>query len=100
MDIAAAARSVAFRHVKCIQQDSGFCAETFQRVEERLRSYGGLGKGQGLAKTRIDNKNVGQGKENFIAGWQKLCGGTGDPRRKVWTRTKILSPNIRYFVAN
>ena len=22
-----------------------------------------------------------------------------DPRRKVWTRTKILSPNIRYFVA-
>ena len=33
-------------------------------------------------------------------GWQKLCGGTGGPRRKVWTRTKILSPNIRYFVAN
>ena len=32
-------------------------------------------------------------------GWQKLCGGTGGPRRKVWTRTKILSPNIRYFVA-
>ena len=21
-------------------------------------------------------------------GWQKLCGGTGGPRRKVWTRTK------------
>ena len=21
-------------------------------------------------------------------------------RRKVWTRTKILSPNVRYFVAN
>ena len=34
------------------------------------------------------------------AGWQKLCGGTGGPRRKVWTRTKILSLNIRYFVAN
>ena len=33
-------------------------------------------------------------------GWQKLCGGTGGPRRKVWTRTKILSSNIRYFVAN
>ena len=65
MDIAAAARSVAFRHVKCIQQDSGFCAETFQRVEERLRSYGGLGKGQGLAKTRIDYKNVGQGEEKL-----------------------------------
>ena len=34
------------------------------------------------------------------AGWQKLCGGMGGPRRKVWTRTKILSPSIRYFVAN
>ena len=33
-------------------------------------------------------------------GWQKLCRGTGGPRRKVWTRTKILSPNIGYFVAN
>ena len=33
-------------------------------------------------------------------GWQKLRGSTGGPRRKVWTRTKILSPNIRYFVAN
>ena len=32
-------------------------------------------------------------------GWQKLHGGTGGPRQKVWTRTKILSPNIRYFVA-
>ena len=26
--------------------------------------------------------------------------GHGVPRRKVWTQTKILSPNIRYFVAN
>ena len=34
----------------------------------------------------------------ICAGWQKFCGGTGGPRRKVWT--KILSPNIRYFVAN
>ena len=33
-------------------------------------------------------------------GWQKLCGGTGGPRRKLWIWTKILSPNIRYFVAN
>ena len=33
-------------------------------------------------------------------GWQKLCGGTGGLRQKVWTRTKILSPNIRHFVAN
>ena len=32
------------------------------------------------------------------AGWQKLRGSTGG--RKVWTRTKILSPNIRYFVTN
>ena len=34
------------------------------------------------------------------AGWQKLRESTGGTRRKVWTRTKILSPNIRYFVAN
>ena len=33
-------------------------------------------------------------------GWQKLRGSRGGTRRKVWTRTKILSPNIRYFVAN
>ena len=32
-------------------------------------------------------------------GWQKLCEGTRGLRRKVWTQTKILSPNIRYFVA-
>ena len=32
-------------------------------------------------------------------GWQKLCEGTKDHRRKVWTQTKSLSPNIRYFVA-
>ena len=37
---------------------------------------------------------------HIYAGWQKLCGSTGGTRRKVWTRTKILSPNIRYFVAN
>ena len=36
----------------------------------------------------------------FIPGWQKLGGGTGGPRRKVWTQAKILSPNMRYFVAN
>ena len=29
------------------------------------------------------------------AGWQKLCGSTGGTRRKVWTWTKILSPNLR-----
>ena len=34
------------------------------------------------------------------SGWQKLRGSTGGTRRKVWTRTKILSPNIRYFGAN
>ena len=32
-------------------------------------------------------------------GWQKLHGSTGGTRQKVWTGTKILSPNIRYFVA-
>ena len=36
----------------------------------------------------------------IFSGWQKLQGSTGGTRRKVWTRTKILSPNIRYFVAN
>ena len=36
----------------------------------------------------------------YEAEWQKLCGGTGGPRRKVWTRTQILSLNIRYFAAN
>ena len=47
-----------------------------------------------------------ENEEDFItpneieAGWQKLHGSTGGTRRKVWTRTKILSPNIRYFVAN
>ena len=29
----------------------------------------------------------------------KLCEGTKGLRQKVWTRTKILSPNKRYFVA-
>ena len=33
------------------------------------------------------------------AGWQKLRERASGARRKVWTRTKILSPNIRYFVA-
>ena len=32
------------------------------------------------------------------AGWQNLCEGTKGLRRKVWTRTKISSTNIRYFV--
>ena len=34
----------------------------------------------------------------LVPRWQKLCRGTGGPRWKVWTRTKIWS--IRYFVAN
>ena len=29
----------------------------------------------------------------------QLCKGTEDLPRKVWTRTKILSPKLRYFVA-
>ena len=33
------------------------------------------------------------------AGWQELRERASSARRKVWTRTKILSPNIRYFVA-
>ena len=35
-----------------------------------------------------------------MSGWQKLHGSTGGSCRKVWTWTKILSPNIRYFVVN
>ena len=35
----------------------------------------------------------------FGAGWHKLCEGTKGLYRKLWTRTKILSPNMRYFVA-
>ena len=38
-------------------------------------------------------------KNRNEAGWQKLCEGTKGLRRKVWTQTKILSPNICYFVA-
>ena len=30
----------------------------------------------------------------FGSGWQKLREGTEGLRRKVWTRTKILSPNL------
>ena len=36
----------------------------------------------------------------LIPGWQKLRGSMGGTLQKVWTRSKILSPNIRYFVAN
>ena len=33
------------------------------------------------------------------AGWQKLCEGMKGLHRKVWSWTKVLGPNIRYFVA-
>ena len=32
---------------------------------------------------------------HVLSGWQKLCEGTKGLRRKVWSRTRILSPNIR-----
>ena len=35
----------------------------------------------------------------MLSGLQKLREGAKGPRRKVWTQTKILSSNIRYFVA-
>ena len=35
----------------------------------------------------------------FLAGWQKFCEGTKSLCQKFWTQTKILSPNISYFVA-
>ena len=34
-----------------------------------------------------------------LSGWQKFRKAAKGLRRKVWTQTKILSPNIRYFVA-
>ena len=34
-----------------------------------------------------------------MSGRQKLCEGTRGLRRKVWIGTKLLSPNIQYFVA-
>ena len=40
------------------------------------------------------------GQHMYGSGWQKLHGSTGGTRRKVRTQTKILSPNIRYFVPN
>ena len=42
----------------------------------------------------------GRPGEVLTAGWQKLHGITGGTRRKVWTRTKILSPKKSSFVAN
>ena len=47
-----------------------------------------------------DHKSKGYPSKTSEAGWQKLRGSTVGTRRKVWTRTKILSLNIRYFVAN
>ena len=49
-----------------------------------------------ISKVMSSNKH----RHEVLPGWQKLRGSTGGTRRKVWTRTKILSPNIRYFVAN
>ena len=34
-----------------------------------------------------------------LPGWQKLCEGTNGLGRKVRSRTEMLSPSIRYFVA-
>ena len=44
---------------------------------------------------RPSNENMSE----IHARWQKLREGTKGLRRKVWTRKKILSPHIRYFVA-
>ena len=60
-----------------------------QRVWERNL---GMDKSQNMCKPL-------SWKEYIEAGWQKLRERASGARRKVWTRTKILSPNIRYFVA-
>ena len=47
-----------------------------------------------------NNNNINNEKDKkreSCTGWQKLRGSTGDTRRKVWTRTKISSLNIRYL---
>ena len=46
-----------------------------------------------------DNYNDNGNENDNDTGWQKLCEGTKGLCRKVLTRTKILSPNTRYFVA-
>ena len=46
------------------------------------------------------NRFAKDGKSrNYVKIWQKLCERTKGLRQKVWTRTKIMSPYIRYFVA-
>ena len=50
--------------------------------------------------SRCSNTSVVKLPMNLRAGWQKLHGSTGGTRRIIWTQTKILSQNIRYFVAN
>ena len=46
-----------------------------------------------------NNSYIDSPRQRCEPGWQKLCEGTKGLRQKVWTRTKIWSPNIRYFVA-
>ena len=53
-----------------------------------------------VVTTNIPSVSQNQQQVGGYPGWQKLRGSTGGTRRKVWTRTKILSLNIRYFVAN
>ena len=59
-----------------------------------------LGNGKRLAVDGMIAIEYNPMLVNVEPGWQKLHGSTGGTRRKVWTQTKILSPNIRYFVAN
>ena len=61
---------------------------------------GGGGKEGGQKHHHGRKEKDGNCPNTQESGWQKLRGGTGGPLRKVWTQTKILSPNIRYFVAN
>ena len=63
-----------------------------------------------VGPTEVDGRKVHEvvhvSKKAMLCGFIKAQGGRscagaqGGPRRKVWTRTKILSPNIRYFIAN
>ena len=59
--------------------------------------FGGLHR-RGSVYYAVSNTLKGN-PHMLCSGWQKLRERASGARRKVWTRTKILSPNIRYFVA-
>ena len=80
-------------------QGVGFFNIRSSRVLEKILDRSVLGQA-GVLNYSFTYWALTISNEEAGSGWQKLRGSTGGTRRKVWTRTKILSPNIRYFVAN